>query len=949
MLGTSLSFLSPWVLLAFIILPVLWLVLRVTPPAPKHIIFPPLKIFSDIAPKSELSSKTPWFLLLLRLVILSLLILAAAGPNWTDHEKKTDQSPLLILVDNGASASKNWTRIFQSLRSHLSDAERNGRLVALIPFASPPESRSLEIATAIMEKARSLEPQSHMAARISHMESIRQILSENPGTKLLWISDGLSVNQEQEFMKEMAGIADETDLIIETPQIADALAIRHTESRNYGLDVYLARGHSQTALSGRIHALNNQGIIVAEAPFTFESRNPTQPQTIKVPFDIPLELRNTIDQFQIKDENTALSTFLLDNRSRMARIGIIAHANKDIIQPLLQPSYYVERALSPFAQVVQVTGSTTEQIEALFKRRVNVIILVDAFPLDSESQSRLSAFLQNGGILIRFAGTQINSKEDRLFPVRLREGGRLLGSVMSWEKAQNLAPFPEQSPFKNLHISDEITVLRQILAEPDGELMNRTWASLTDGTPLVTARTEGQGLLVLFHVAVDNRWSNLPLSGLFIDMLNNLIQFADIQPDQTENRELSSASEPVLSPRFILDGFGQKTSPPSWVTAIPGSFNGYATWKHPSGLYGNSQNSLAVNVLNSKITLAPFDFSQLRATILYKFRSVHYDLRAVCLLSAFILLIADLLLTLRLSGFTIPKLTKVSFPFRRMNSLVLALLAFYLLLSPNLSQAQTFDRPQQETLPPIASGSYEPALRLRLAYVLTGNSDLDNISKAGLRGISRILFQRTSVEPGEPVGIDLEKDELVFFPLIYWPILPSNTLPSAQALKKVEAFMQNGGTVLFDTRDALRSSINAQTEEAQYLQRLFKYLTLPPIEPVPEEHVLSKTYYLLKSFPGRYEQGKTWIEALPPAESMDLGRPARGGDSVSPVIISTNDLAAAWAIDEQGYFLFPTLDENENQKEYALRFGVNIVMYVLTGNYKTDQVHVPALLDRLKR
>jgi len=161
--------------------------------------------------------------------------------------------------------------------------------------------------------------------------------------------------------------------------------------------------------------------------------------------------------------------------------------------------------------------------------------------------------------------------------------------------------------------------------------------------------------------------------------------------------------------------------------------------------------------------------------------------------------------------------------------------------------------------------------------------------------------------------------------------------------------MQNGGTVLFDTRDALRSSINAQTEEAQYLQRLFKYLTLPPIEPVPEEHVLSKTYYLLKSFPGRYEQGKTWIEALPPAESMDLGRPARGGDSVSPVIISTNDLAAAWAIDEQGYFLFPTLDENENQKEYALRFGVNIVMYVLTGNYKTDQVHVPALLDRLKR
>jgi hypothetical protein len=110
--------------------------------------------------------------------------------------------------------------------------------------------------------------------------------------------------------------------------------------------------------------------------------------------------------------------------------------------------------------------------------------------------------------------------------------------------------------------------------------------------------------------------------------------------------------------------------------------------------------------------------------------------------------------------------------------------------------------------------------------------------------------------------------------------------------------------------------------------------------------VLTKTFYILEGFPGRYAGGQTWVEALPPPNTEDR-RPARAGDGVSPLVITGNDLASAWAVGRRGEALFPVQGSDPRQREYAYRGGVNLVMYALTGNYKADQVHVPALLERL--
>jgi hypothetical protein len=245
----------------------------------------------------------------------------------------------------------------------------------------------------------------------------------------------------------------------------------------------------------------------------------------------------------------------------------------------------------------------------------------------------------------------------------------------------------------------------------------------------------------------------------------------------------------------------------------------------------------------------------------------------------------------------------------------------------------------------------QATLQTHLAYIVTGDAAVDEISKAGLQSLTLFLAQRTALEAGEPMGLDPARDELAFFPVIYWPIVPGAAKPPQAALDKIDTYMKNGGTVLFDTRDAVDAPPGAamQGPGMVALRSILSSLDIPELEPVPRDHVLTKTFFLLRDFPGRFTEGQLWVEALP-ADSADEGdakRPARAGDGVSSILITSNDLAGAWAMRPDGQPMLPLVPGEPRQREYAFRAGVNIVMYALTGNYKADQVHIPALLERL--
>jgi hypothetical protein len=186
--------------------------------------------------------------------------------------------------------------------------------------------------------------------------------------------------------------------------------------------------------------------------------------------------------------------------------------------------------------------------------------------------------------------------------------------------------------------------------------------------------------------------------------------------------------------------------------------------------------------------------------------------------------------------------------------------------------------------------------------------------------------------------------------VLYWPVLDSARAPSTTTLAKIDAYMKQGGMIIFDTRDQGGGSPTAfglGGQRSAALKRLVGALDVPRLEPVPEDHVLTKSFYLLKTFPGRYGNGDLWVEAGTGAPEGEEGsRKARRSDGVSSILITSNDFASAWALDSRGIPLYPTLG-GQRQREMSFRAGINIVMHALTGNYKADLVHVPAILERL--
>jgi hypothetical protein len=425
-------------------------------------------------------------------------------------------------------------------------------------------------------------------------------------------------------------------------------------------------------------------------------------------------------------------------------------------------------------------------------------------------------------------------------------------------------------------------------------------------------------------------------------MLKRIVGLAGSSTTAETGAAQSSAAVQMVPPTRVLDGFGAFEPPPSTARPIPANFTGRANADHPPGFYGPPEGLVAVNTLEPADRPMPIDFSPLNARHDVYRHGEPVDLRGPVFLAAMALLALDAIVMLFISG-ALASLSRR----RATAALVIGVIGLSLLHAAP-AHAQQTAAPAQNS-PAADDFSMKATLQTRLAYVITGDSQVDAISKAGLQGLTLFLAQRTALEAGEPIGLDPARDELAFFPLIYWPVLPNVAKPSQEALERIDSYMKRGGTILFDTRDAIDAlpGESARTPAMVALRTILSSLDIPELEPVPRDHVLTKTFFLLRDFPGRYTDGQLWVEALPADNEEDANKPARAGDGVSSILITSNDLAGAWAMRPDGQPMLPLTPGDPRQREYAFRAGVNIVMYALTGNYKADQVHIPALLERL--
>ena len=919
MTGLPLVFAAPLVLLALAGLPVLYYLLRVTPPPPRQVPLPTMPLVQDLTTPERQASRTPWWLLVLRLALVTLAILALAGPRWAPDPSPlgAGRGPLVLLIDNGWAAAADWSdRRTRALSLLEAASERPVVLRASADEAQPLIATS---ASTAIERLRSLAPVAYTPIRARQFDVVSAFMAATPEAEALWLSDAIAGDKDETVGPFLAALGARLK-VIRAETSATTVIAGATNERDATV-VTLARAEPDSDKpAGIVRALDARGRALGEATFDFGGG-----ATAQARITVPLEVRNDMSRLEIVDGRNAGAVHLLDAGAQRRKVAIVSGETADTAQPLVSGAYFVTRAMAPFATLVE-TPRGTDPLARTIDDRPEVIVLIDVATIAGSALERLETFVDEGGVLIRFAGSGLANASDALLPVRLRRGGRVLGGALSWEKPQRLASFAETGPFAGLAVPDDVAIERQVLAEPDPALTERTWAALSDGTPLVTASRRGKGLVVLFHVTADTGWSNLPLSGIFVDMLRRIMPLAVPGANRPERQG------EVAAPRLILDGFGQFGAPPPTARAVARSMSGPASADHPAGFYGPVEAAVAVNVLPPDARLAPLAF-ETTALMPLKARAP-LDLRPPLMVAAVLLFLIDAIAVAALAGLFFRQ------PMARAAGLVIAAVALSSVLS---SPAPAQDSARK----PPSRQDIEASLQPRLAYIRTGNAAVDETSQLGLAALTRTLAARTSMDPGEPVGLDAERDELVFYSLIYWPITPDRPAPGEAAMRRIDQFMKNGGTVIFDTRDASAlATSSGTTMENRRLRQMLATLDIPQIEPIPRDHVLTKTFYLLDRLIGRYAQGETWVESMPRATDSDK-RPARAGDRVSPVIITSNDLAAAWAVDRAGQPRFPLVPGEPRQREMAMRAGINLVMYAMTGNYKADQVHIPALLERL--
>ncbi len=912
------GFASPLLLIGLLALPLLWILLRAVPPAAIRRRFAGVALLLGLEDKAQQADKTPWWLLVLRMLALAAVIVAFAGPVLNPKLVPQPADPLLIIVDGGWADAYDWPQRQAKAVSLLDRAALDGRAVALAQLTDAPQALVFKAAADGRGRLAAMAPQGWQPQDLALWGAAL------PAGRFetAWISDGLAHSGQAELLASLQSRGRVN--VFESDHSLYVLGPASQANGKVTLTVQRLAQGGPASVEVIARGPDPAGVErdLARVKVTFGPKDTAAPAEL----DLPAELRNRVTRFAVDGQRSAGAVTLAGDSLKRRKVALVAEAAEGEAMQLLSPLHYLRQAMNASTDVL--TGGLADVLPT----NPDVIVLADVAQMPPAQADALQAWVKKGGLLLRFAGPRLAGSdmarlaEDPLMPVTLRQGGLTSGGAMSWGAPKALAAFGQSSPFHGLTVPSDLKARTQVLAQPDADLPARTLAALDDGTPLVTRKALGQGQVVLFHVTANAEWSDLPLSGLFVQILERLAVSATA----------GSAGADVLAglvwtPDHILNGWGDLADPTALAglagEALVAALQNGPSAKVPAGVYRHDGMGVALNAV-------PMDQPLVKATwpvgVVVQGLTLPAEiaLKGPVLALALILLLLDALATLALSG---------RLGFGRSTGAVL--LALALLVHPQDAKAD--DAADQRAIAATQG--------VVLAYVMTGDAEVDATSAAGLQGVSDQLIYRTAIEPLSPMGVDVETDELVFFPFLYWPITADAATPSAAAYDKLNHYLRSGGMILFDTRDADMAGAGP-TPEGQALQRIAQGLDIPPLAPLPDDHVLTRSFYLLQAFPGRFVEGGLWVEAPPPDAAKTDGMPFRNlNDGVTPVVIGGNDWASAWAVDEEGWPLLPVGRgaAGDQQREYAYRFGINLIMYVLTGNYKSDQVHVPALLERL--
>jgi hypothetical protein len=878
-------FVAPWVLLGLAALPGLYFLLRLTPPPAKRIAFPPAGLLLGLPQPERSARQMPLLLLLLRLTAAALVILGLAGPALHPPPALPGTGPVLLVIDNGWAAAADWQQVMDAARQVTAAARQANRGVAILTTARDAGGAAPAL-QGVMTAAQATQA----------VDALQP---------LPWPVDRLAAAGALQNAVENTRIY-LADGITDGPGFAAFLkALRATRiaaaantaslllppsfNGNGQLVAHIAGAPNATVL-----AETASGQVLARAAFS---------KSNDAVIGLPLALANRAAKLVLDGPASAGSVFLLDGGAHGSLIGLAASGAADT--PFLGPLFFARNALPASGQVI------TGDLASLIADKADVIILADV-ALSTADQQMASAWIASGGEMIRFAGPLTADMPDGLAPDPLLAGDRRLGGALTWTTPQRLAPFAAASPFTGLPLSDAATVSRQILADPTRLDAGTVWAKLADGTPLVLGKPVGKGWLVSVLTTANADWSNLALTGIYPAMLGRLIGLGRGVPVQRDQ---------MLPMQSALDAYGRLLPPPPGVSAITAqqAVEIAISPTHPPGFYGMGAATVALNLGGHIATPVA---ASLPGAEQFGTSPAPINFGAAFLEAAIWLLLLDLLISLWLRG------RLRHWPWRR---LLAGATVFVIILQSQSANALT-----ASAIPPAA-------LQTQLAFIRTGDAQTDQISADGLGYLSALVSARSSAQLGVPAGVDPAADNIDLYPLIYWPVLPNAAAPSAKACAAFTDYMQHGGLLLIDSQGA---DANAAGSGAGFapgaqaaLNRVTACLDLPPLEALTTANAIAHSFYIVPSFPGKFVGDPVLIASAA----------ARDADGVTPVIIGQNDWAGAWARDANGDAEQTPLPGGEDQRVIADRFGTNLVIYALTGDYKSDQSKLPEFLNRLSQ
>jgi len=846
----SVTFLSPLALLGLLALPIIWWILKVTPPQPKQAEFPPLRILQDVMMDEETPDSTPLWLLLFRLCLAALIAIALAAPIMGNKTSETSR-PLTLVIDTGWDAAPSFTAIIRDAEARLTKARRDNLDVLLLTTTENPQAVFTPAAEA-MNRLKTLTVSPLPSNRAAAAQALKDV--DISGSEAVWLSSDLDFGAAELLGKTLTrarSAARYAPLAENRTLLSGAVS----ETADGFRAVYHNPGAS-TARTADITAHDRGGSVIARSTARFTPGV----KTAEADFELPADLRNRVAVLRVAAMPSAGAVKLLDDSWGRPVIGILT-TGQDNASPLLSEPFYAQTALTPYADIF--TGSLDE----LLPVAPSIIIMPDAA-----------------------------------------------------RTPQRLDSFSSDSPFFGLRVPEDITVRQQVMAQPGAQTDAYTWARLQDGSPVVTAAPRGLGRIVLFHVTAGPEWSNLAVGGLYVDMLRRILPLANQASAVSQNSDGSD-----WAPERVLTGFGRLTAPNITAqTLADETFDTTPiTAAHPAGLYRQGVRRKARNAVIDPDAVSVIGNISGVTTASYT-APKSQTIGGILLAAALLMLVVDVLFSLLSSGrmgYLKPK---------ALSRLAASFVAIGLIALPAADAAA-------QASSQTSAQSVEDALGLHLAYVKTGNSRIDTLSEAAMKTLVKELTNRTTIEPAGVRGLTLGADPLVFYPFIYFPVERGAAELTSEASASLNAYMASGGTIIFDTRDQGDRALLGTTSHPG-LSAVTKNLDIPQIGPVPEDHVLTKSFYLLQTFAGRWSNGTVWV---------DKDRNGTARDGVSSVIIGANDWAAGWAADENGAYIISLENEMARQREFSIRFGVNIAMYALSGNYKADQVHAAALVERI--